>query len=102
MNPSREGLSRNHHFTGTLLDRIIFGQRLGVLLETSKSTTQLWQPLLDNLTDLVFLSAENQTFKDHYLRDGQFNPDLIVNTALREAPAIGAGIDAYLYYKGLI
>ena len=102
MNPSREGLSRNHHFTGTLLDRIIFGQRLAVLLEASKSTTQLWQPLLDNLTDLVFFSAENQTFKDHYLRDGQFNPDLIINTALREAPAIGAGIDAYLHYKGLI
>ncbi len=101
VNPSREGLEIDHHFTGTLLERIIIGQRLGDLLEKSKPTEHLWQPLLVNLTDLVLFSYENQTFQDHYLQDGQFNPDLIISSALREAPALGAGIDAYLAYRRL-
>jgi hypothetical protein len=35
----------------------------------------------------------------HYLTDGKFNLELIAISKLREAPAIGAGVDAWLNYK---
>ncbi len=102
VNPNRENLNSKPMYSKLLFDRIIFGQRLGDLLDSSRASGFLWQPLLDNITDLTIQSRETVLFKDHYLKNGRFNESLISFSALREAPAIGAGIDAYLNYKGLI
>lgn len=102
MNPKRENLISESEYSKLLFDRIIFGQRLGDLLNSSQASGFLWQPLLANITDLIIQSQETALFKNHYLKNGRFNEHLISFSALREAPAIGAGIDAYLQYKGLL
>ncbi|MFH1851210.1 MAG: hypothetical protein ABIA75_02595 [Candidatus Neomarinimicrobiota bacterium] len=100
MNPNRAPLFPDHPYRGTLLDRLIIGQRLGNLLNDSKTTPLFWKSLLENLTGLIAASAiSDPRFREHYLCDGQFNADLIATSVLREAPALGAGIDACLHYR---
>lgn len=98
VNPAKPKLSVNHSYEGTLLDSIIIGQRLGDLFQQSKSSDLLWKQMLNSLTDLV-LNSTDQKFKDHYLKDDYFNEDILKISKLREAPAIGAGVDAYLTSK---
>jgi len=96
VNPNRPALSKEHEYLGTLLDRIIIGQRLGELMDSEAGQIVLRQPLLQRLKDLV-ASAEalDAAARHHYE-----NPEkLIVTSKLRAAPALGAGIDAYLNYQ---
>ena len=94
VNPAREQLLSTHSHQGTLLDRIVIGQRLGDLLNESKKTEWLWKPLLQKLGSRV-LAETDVLFVDHYCRDGQFRPEIIHLSTLRDAPALGAGIDAF-------
>ncbi len=95
VNPSRAELSKDHAFRGQLLDRIIIGQRLGDLMEASRKTDFLWKPILAVLGDLISAHPD-ASFRDHYLRGGGITPGLIHFSRLREAPAIGAGVDAWI------
>jgi len=36
----------------------------------------------------------------HYLENKSLRKERLIFSAVREAPALGAGIDAYLVYKG--
>jgi len=58
----------------------------------------LWKQIIDNLTALFSNSNEKELW-NHYLKNGEFNTGLIAISKLREAPAIGAGVDAFLNYK---
>lgn len=98
VNPEKKIEEKKHVYKGTLLDRIIIGQRLGDLFQESKTTPLLWKQIVGNLTDL-FNSVTKQELLDHYLKNKKFNPDMIAISRLREAPAIGAGVDAWLNYK---
>ncbi|MDZ7796397.1 MAG: hypothetical protein U5N56_04855 [Candidatus Marinimicrobia bacterium] len=99
VNSNRADLSEKHPYRGTLLDSIIIGQRLGDLLAESKGKNVFYEPCLEFLTKFItespYLDAK---FKKHYLKDGVFHQDIIKISQLREAPAIGAGVDAYLTY----
>ena len=96
VNPNRPALSTKHDYLGTLLDRIIIGQRLGELMDSEAGRAILRKPLLEQLSRLI-ASAEalDTAAKRHYE-----NPEkIIVTSKLRAAPALGAGIDAYLDYQ---
>ena len=95
INPNRTPLESNHEYKGILLDKIIIGQRLGDLVQESIGTGILFEKIIHVLTELT-IEIEDVNFKKHYLSESKFNKDLIYISNLREAPAIGAGIDAYL------
>ncbi|MBC8322958.1 MAG: hypothetical protein H8E70_05275 [Candidatus Marinimicrobia bacterium] len=95
INPNREALSSQHPFIGTTLERIIIGQRLGTLLVSSEGLGVFWEPLVYHLTHLINESDHlNSTAKSSYLNNDRLNPSLIHISTLRDAPALGAGIDA--------
>ena len=98
VNPAKEIQEKNHSYKGTLLECIIIGQRLGDLLQDSKKTPLLWKQIITNLTAL-FNNSSKKELLNHYLKNGEFNTGLIAISKLREAPAIGAGVDALLNYK---
>ncbi|MDD3095802.1 MAG: hypothetical protein PHD63_06125, partial [Candidatus Marinimicrobia bacterium] len=99
VNSNRADLEEKHQYRGTLLDSIIIGQRLGNLLAESRGKKIFYEPMMEFLgkfiVDTPYLDMK---FKSHYLKDNAFNEALIRTSQLREAPAIGAGVDAYLTY----
>lgn len=99
VNPNRNPLAKEHPYRGTLTERIIVGQRLGDLLEESKDTGLLWDQILEELSSLL-AGVSDTKLKDYYLKSGKFDPEIIKISKLREAPALGAGIDAFLGIEG--
>lgn len=97
VNPNRDIPSSEHPYKKILLERIIIGQRLGNLIDQSKSSHILWKQIVDNLTHLV-TTYEGLTseFVDYYCPNGQLNEKLFITSKLREAPVLGAAMDAYL------
>ncbi len=100
VNKKKPVLDKEHPFKKTLLDKIVIGQRLGNLLEESKSTPILWNDILIKLKELVS-KVNNREFVNHYMSSGEFNSEIIQISSLREAPVIGAGVDAYFSYKNI-
>ena len=98
VNPARELTEKDHKYRGVLLDRIIIGQRLGDLLDDSKQTPLLWSRIIERLSELFSKSNDNR-LKKNYLQNGRFREDFITISKLREAPAIGAGVDAWITYN---
>ena len=96
VNPNRPALSKQHAYLGTLLQRIIIGQRLGELMDSQAGNLVLRKPLFERFAELVAASkALDEKAKEHYAHP----ENIIVTSKLREAPALGAGIDAYLNYQ---
>ena len=96
VNPQRAEPEADHPYRGTLLQRIILGQRLGELFETETAENVLKYPMLEELQRLIDHSdALDEKAKGHYAGIAA----LIAVSRLREAPAMGAGVDAYLHYK---
>ncbi len=96
INPQRGALSREHPYRGTLLDRIVLGQRLAELLRAD-SANIIKKPLFDVLTQRS--DVLDSKARDHYQTNGKFREELIVLSTLRDAPILGVGIVAYNYYK---
>lgn len=97
VNSNRANPSKNHPYQQVLFDSIIIGQRLGDLFRESKGDDVLWNPLLKKLSELISSSnCLDEKAKRHYLLGGNFRVELLKISDLREAPAIGAGIDAFL------
>lgn len=100
VNPNRTLPIKEHPFRGTLFDTLILGQRLADLMENAQRTGILWEPFLRHLTDLIQTSsAIDEKAKRHYVKNEIFNTNRIHISRLREAPALGAGVDAYRYYQ---
>lgn len=99
VNSNRADLEEKHPYRGTLLESIIIGQRLGDLLEASKGKGVFYEPMMEFLSKFIVETPYlDVKFKKHYLDDEAFKEALIKTSKLREAPAIGAGVDAYLTY----
>ena len=95
VNPNRPALSSEHPYKGLLFDRIILGQRLGELLDSPAGQKVLKAPLFEQLARHIQASPVlDERAKTHYAQPETF----VVTSRLREAPALGAGIDAYLHY----
>ncbi|MEA1987039.1 MAG: hypothetical protein U9N76_06085 [Candidatus Marinimicrobia bacterium] len=100
VNPNKEKLTANHEYKNTLLESIIVGQRLGDYLEESKGKGVFWESIISELTELFLnFKMTDEKFNNHYMINNKFNEAIIQISKLREAPAIGAGIDAYLNGK---
>jgi len=96
VNPGRQKLSSDHPFLTYVFDRIIIGQRLGELFESPYGTTEVRKPVIKQLTELI----QNSDILDEKAKLHYKNLDkIIVSSKLREAPAVGAGIDAYFNWK---
>jgi len=98
VNPARNLTEKDHKYRGVLLDRIIIGQRLGDLLDDSKQTPLLWSRIIERLSELFNKNSEKR-LKKKYLQNGRFRKEFIAISKLREAPVIGAGVDAWLTNK---
>lgn len=98
LNPNREMLAMEHEYRGILLERIIIGQRLGDLLLQSRGTKLLWPQIMEGLCEMIHTTGDKK-LQEHYLRNGKFLEEIIQISKLREAPALGAGIDAYISHN---
>ncbi len=95
VNPKRDSLSNEHFYINDTFERIVIGQRLGDLMSSVSGTKVLTIPLQKMLNQYIKDSdCLSNSVKDHYL-----NKDFLFFSKLREAPALGAGIDAYLSYS---
>ena len=100
INPNKPLLDSTHIFKNTLLDRIVIGQRLGKLFQNPLAQEYLVQPIMNNLVGLISKSEFlDEHAKSHYLKSGKFNDNIFAISQLREAPALGAGIDAFKNFK---
>ena len=100
VNPNKPRLSSNHRYLGKVFDSIVIGQRLGDLFRSSKGDEIVWKPFFKYLSEMIEKSGVlNEEVKGYYCPDGKFSEDLLQISNLREAPAIGAGIDAYLAWR---
>lgn len=96
MNENRTPLNPKHQFTGSLFEKIIIGQRLGELMQTDHGSTTLFKPLIKRVHRLIQDSSVlDEKAKTHYANLEEH----IIISRLREAPALGAGIDAYQNYR---
>ena len=93
VNPNKPELNQQHNYLGKVFDTIIIGQRLGELFDYETGAEIVKKPILNKLNDLIQNSdILPETIKSHY----QDLNRIIKTSKLREAPALGAGIDAFL------
>lgn len=103
INPNKPTLISNHKYRNTLLDRIVMGQRLGKLFQNPLAQKYFVEPLIENLSELVSKSKFlDEHAKKHYLQSGKFNTKIIIASQLREAPALGAGIKAFVKFNEFV
>ncbi len=97
VNPNRQKLDTVHIYRGEIFDRIVIGQRLGDLMSSSEGKKVLTSTLLERLSSIIY-SADCLPLKakKSYLHTNTFIKEKMVFSQLREAPALGAGIDAHL------
>lgn len=103
INPNNPTLISNHKYRNILLDRIVIGQRLGKLFQNPLAQKYFEEPLMNNLAELISKSKLlDERAKKHYLQSGKFNTKIIIASQLREAPALGAGIEAFVKFNELL
>jgi len=96
VNHKREALDPVHLYRGTLLDRIVIGQRLGDLMASASGEQLLTSPILKKLYDVIQAAGcLPEKVKLAYIKDKQFIREKLILSQLREAPALGAAIDAH-------
>jgi predicted NBD/HSP70 family sugar kinase len=97
INQNRAPLETDHLFQNELFDKIIIGQRLGDLMASPTGQKVLTESFQDKLSELIMNSNYlPDEAKNEYLKNNKFNEGKLVFSRLREAPALGAGIDAHL------
>ncbi len=91
-NPDRKIDELDHPYRELVFDGIVLGQRLGQVLSTPAGFRILGNPLLERLKDRIDNSVHlSDKAKMHYA-----NLEKIIKfSTLRNAPALGAGIDAF-------
>jgi len=90
-------LSIEHDYIGQVFERIVIGQRLGDIWEFKNFDPLLNDPVNEKLGRMIHSSDLSQDIKAEYLtKTNRLRDDLIVNSELRHAPALGAAVDAYL------
>ncbi|MCF7807148.1 MAG: hypothetical protein K9M49_06200 [Candidatus Marinimicrobia bacterium] len=90
-------LETEHDHLGKVFERIVIGQRLGDIWEFKKFDSLLNDPVNEKLGRMIHASDLPQAIKGEYLtKTNRLRDDLIINSELRHAPALGAAVDAYL------
>lgn len=95
-NPNRPQLKTEHQNSGKVFDAIVIGQRLGDLFDDEKGKDVVKASVLNQLNELIQNSeCLPESVKLHY----KDLCKIIRVSKLREAPALGAGVDAFLTEK---
>lgn len=94
VNPNRAALEKEHFYINDTFEKIVIGQRLGDLMASEVGETVLTSPLKNHINQLIDKSdCLPKNVKQHYL-----DKNIIFYSKLREAPALGAGIDAFFSF----
>ena len=93
VNPNKPELNQKHTHIGKVFDTIIIGQRLGDLFDYETGADIVKRPILSRLNDLI---QNSDTLPDDVKLHYKDLNKIIKTSKLREAPALGAGIDAFL------
>lgn len=93
VNPNRPNLEPTHSHLGKVFEAIIIGQRLGDLFEDEAGKEIVKKPVFLALDALI----QESNFLPENVKAHYKNLDsIILSSRLREAPALGAGINAFL------
>lgn len=89
-------LKKDHPYKGLLFERLILGQRMGKLFSEPKYAKFFRKHLETYLAKFILITNDKKMIS-HYLdkSSGKLKKNILVSSKLREAPAIGAAIDAY-------
>jgi predicted NBD/HSP70 family sugar kinase len=99
INPERKPLDSAHKYRGEIFEKIVFGQRFGELMASPTGHKVLTEPFLEELSGLIKKTERiPEQIMKIYLQDGAFNTEIVAFSKLREAPALGAGVDAHLLH----
>jgi len=92
VNPNKPPLKQKHPYINKVFDKIIIGQRLGDLFDSKSGVEIVKKPVLKLLNkkiqNSIILPESAKAFYSNLNK-------IVVVSGLREAPALGAGIDAY-------
>ena len=95
LNPKHSLLINNHPYKNNLLERIIIGQGLGKLFHLSKNTPLLWDPLHNNIYDMIQKSRVLPSEAKKFLfENGTLKKGFIMTSNLDNSALLGAGITA--------
>ena len=94
VNPAKKTLEKNHPYLGKIWERIILGQRMGVLWENVKYNSFFQEKVYEKLFKKI--NELPDEIKGNYLNRKNH---LIVASKLTCAPIIGAGVSAFLANK---
>ncbi len=94
--PAYLALNPEHPFRGTLLDRVVIGQRLGFVYSDDRYVDVFRRPLLACLAELISARGDSM-LRARYLKPGgkELADGVVIGSRLRAAPAIGAAVAAY-------
>lgn len=96
VNPNKPQLNQNHPYLHKVFNKIIIGQRLGELFNYKSGIEIVKEPILKLLHEKI----QNSNILSELVKAFYNNLHEIVKTSnLIEAPALGAGIDAYFTLK---
>jgi predicted NBD/HSP70 family sugar kinase len=99
VNPNRNSLSTKHFYREDTFERIVIGQRLSDLMGSKAGNEVLTKPLAKSLSNLINNSeCLPESVKSYYLHNSKLKNERLFLSKLREAPAMGAGIDAYFSF----
>jgi len=95
LNPKHSLLINNHPYKNNLLERIIIGQGLGKLFHLSKNTPLLWDPLHNNIYDMIQKSRVLPSEAKKFLfENGTLKKGFIMTSNLDNSALLGAGVTA--------
>ena len=95
LNPKHSLLINNHLYKNNLLERIIIGQGLGKLFHLSKNTPLLWDPLHNNIYDMIQKSRVLPSEAKKFLfENGTLKKGFIMTSNLDNSALLGAGVTA--------
>ncbi len=86
-------LKSDHPYLGTLLDRIVIGQRLSQFLQSDEGKPT-YKAVLKTLTNQC--ADAHSAISDHFLVNGEFDSSRIILSDLRAAPIIGLGAKVWM------
>ncbi len=86
-------LETEHPFKGTMLERLIIGQRIGAIYAAPWYRVT-FSELLDACLAEMIRESGDEGLSAHYLKGGQLQPGVVQGSTLRAAPAIGAAVAA--------
>jgi len=87
-------LDRAHPFRGTILKRLVLGQRLAQIGADAALGRPLMESLRTSVAELLQRSGEPALIEGYLTADGTLRDGLLVCSRVRAAPALGAAIDA--------